>query len=178
MQRQLDAASMPLASIDRLFDAFSRALNVLSAVWLAVIALLILCDVIGREVFAAPIYGTNEIVSNSVLSIMLLQLPLSILTRRSLRTTLVYGTLGIRRKATVDSLSYFLGFCLFVTIAIGGWNFMIESWAIGEVEGSGVISIPVYPIRTLVVGIGIFGALVCLLQVVKTIVAPETVVEE
>lgn len=178
MQRQLDAASMPLASIDRLFDTFSRALNVLSAVWLAALALLILFDVVGREAFSAPIYGTNEIVSNSVLSIMLLQLPLSILTRRSLRTTLIYGTLGIRRKAMVDMLSYFLGMCLFVAIAIGGWNFMIESWAIGEVEGSGVISIPVYPIRTLVVGIGVFGALVCLLQVVKAVVVPETVVEE
>ena len=178
MQRQLEAASMPLASVDRLFDAFSRALNVLSAIWLAALALLILFDVVGREAFSAPIYGTNEIVSNSVLSIMLLQLPLSILTRRSLRTTLVYGVLGIRNKASVDIVSYFLGMCLFVTIAIGGWNFMIESWAIREVEGSGVIAIPVYPIRTLVVGIGGFGALVCLLQVVKAFVVPETVVEE
>ncbi len=40
----------------------------------------------------------NEIVSNSVLSILFLQLPLSILNRSSLRTTIIYGRASVRGK--------------------------------------------------------------------------------
>lgn len=162
-----------LLLIDRVFFGFSSILNLLSAIWLSAIALLILYDVVAREVFFSPLYGTNEIVANSVLSIMLLQLPLSILMKRSLRTTIVYGIISVRGRSLTDAFSYFFGACLFVAIAIGGWGFMIESWEIGEMEGSGIVSIPVYPIRTLVVVIGIIGALVCLLQVFKALVTPE-----
>ena len=63
-------------------------------IWLASVAMLIVYDVVGREFFDSPFHGTNEIASNSVLSILFLQLPLSILTGGSLRTTIVYGNVG------------------------------------------------------------------------------------
>ncbi len=175
--RLVEAPKTP-SLIDRIFLGFASILNVLSAIWLSAIALLILYDVVGREVFGSPLYGTNEIVANSVLSVMLLQLPLSILTRGSLRTTIVYGGLSTRGKGIVDALSYAFGACLFLTIAIGGWGFMIEAWEIGEMEGSGVVSIPVYPIRTLVVFIGIVGMLVCLLQAYKGLFAPHDYIDD
>jgi len=167
-----------LVLIDRIFYGFTSFLNVLAAIWLSAIALLILCDVLGREFFSSPIYGTNEIVANSVLSILLLQLPLSVMTRRQLRTTIVYGSMSIRNKSYIDAASYFFGACLFLSIAIGGWAFMIESWEIGELEGSGIVSIPVYPIRSLVVIIGFVGMLVCLLQVWKALADPTDFVDE
>ena len=80
--------------IDSFVEKFARVLNIISAIWLSSIALLILFDVVGREFFNTPFHGTNEIVSNSVLSILFLQLPLSILTRSSLRTTIFYGNVG------------------------------------------------------------------------------------
>ena len=178
MSQQMAELPSSLVLIDRIAHQFSSALNILSAILLSAIALLILCDVVGREVFSSPLYGTNEIVANSVLSVMLLQLPLSILTRRSLRTTIVYGALGLRGKGIVDAVSYLFGAGLFVAIAVGGWGFMIKSWEIGELEGSGIVSIPVYPIRTLVVVIGIVGALVCLLQVLKAWLAPASVADD
>ena len=167
-----------LLRIERLTYNFTNILNVFSAAWLSVVALLILCDVGGREFFGSPIYGTNEIVANSVLSVMLLQLPLSVLSRRSLRTTILYGAMSMRGKSLVDAASYLFGGGLFLAIGIGGWGFMIESWEIGELEGSGIVSIPVYPIRSLVVIIGFIGALVCLLQVYKALMTPEEFVEE
>ena len=84
----------PEGRLEGLIDMISRALNVISGVWLGSIALLILCVVTGREFFGTPIYGTNEIVSNSVLSILFLQLPLSILSRSALRTTIFYGVVS------------------------------------------------------------------------------------
>ena len=93
------------ARVEKTVEIFASSLNVISAVWLASVALLILYDVGGREIFGAPFHGTNEIVSNSVLSILFLQLPLSILNRSSLRTTIIYGGLGTKGKSYVDAIN-------------------------------------------------------------------------
>lgn len=157
---------------ERIVGTFARVLNTLSAVWLASIALLILYDVVGREAFGSPFHGTNEIVSNSVLSILFLQLPLSILTRSSLRTTILYDHAGDWGKALIEAASYILAAVLFLVIAIGSWPNMIEGWAIGEQEGSGIIDIPVYPIRTLVVFVSFFGVAVCALLTFQALTRP------
>ena len=149
-------------------ELFAKFLNVVSAIWLSSIAILILFDVVGREFLSAPIYGTNEIVSNSVLSILFLQLPLSILTKSSLRTTILYGNVGTRSKATIDGISYLLAGLLFLAIAVGSWPNMLEAWEIREAEGSGIVTIPVYPIRTLVVFVSIVGVIVSALLVVRS----------
>jgi hypothetical protein len=136
---------------ERIVGAFARALNVLSAVWLGSVALLILYDVVGRELFESPFHGTNEIVSNSVLSILFLQLPLSILTRSSLRTTILYDHAGDWGKALIEATSYIL---------------------VGEQEGSGIVEIPVYPIRTLVVFVSFVGIAVCALLTTQALRHP------
>ena len=157
------------AWVELIVERFAKFLNVISAIWLSSIAILILFDVVGREFFSAPIYGTNEIVSNSVLSILFLQLPLSILTRSSLRTTIFYGNVGIKSQATIDAISYLLAGLLFLAIAVGSWPNMIEAWEIGESEGSGIVTIPVYPIRTLVVFVSVVGVIVSALLVIRSL---------
>ena len=155
--------------LDVAVEKFVKGLNIISAAWLSSVAVLILYDVVGREAFNTPFHGTNEIVANSVLSILLLQLPLSVINRSSLRTTILFDKVGIKGKKTIDVISYFLAALLFLCIAIGGWPNMIEAWEILELEGSGVIEIPVYPIRTLVVFVGAVGFIVCTLSVFQSI---------
>lgn len=53
------------AWVELIVERFAKFLNVISAIWLSSIAILILFDVVGREFFSAPIYGTNEIVSKT-----------------------------------------------------------------------------------------------------------------
>lgn len=166
--------SIHAKKIDAISESFSKALNVISGVWLFSITCLILYDVVGREVFASPFHGTNEIVSNSVLSILMLQLPLTIVNRTSLRTTILYGKMSNRGKGLTEAISYLLAAFLFLGIAYGSWENMIESWDILELEGSGIVEIPVYPIRTLVVIIGFVGAFVCSLMVYKSLKIPES----
>ena len=159
----------PVSPPRKLLEVCSTGLNVLSAIWLASVAALILADVIGREVFGIPIYGTNEMVANSVLSILMLQLPLAILSRNSLRTTIVYANLGPRGKSLVNASSYFFALLLFAAIGIGSWPNMIEAWQILEQEGSGIVTIPVYPIRTLVVVVSGICVLVCSLLIYESL---------
>ena len=159
----------------------SDGLNVLAAGWLMAIAVLILYDVLVREagipagLFKEPFYGTNEIVSNSVVAILFLQLPLSILNRSSLRTTIFYSQDGRKGRGYIDATSYILGAVMFLLIAWGSWDNMIEGWAIGEVEGSGIITIPVYPIRTLLFSVSGVVAIVCLLLAYDAVVDPEEI---
>lgn len=158
-----------VSPVRKILDICSRGLNALSAFWLASVAALILADVIGREAFGSPIYGTNEIVANSVLSILMLQLPLSILNRNALRTTILYSSLGAFGRSLINTTSYSLALLLFVAIGIGSWPNMIEAWAILEQEGSGIVTIPVYPIRTLVVVVSWMCVLVCLLLIYESV---------
>ena len=165
--------SEQMSKIESISDSFAKTLNVISGIWLFSITVLILYDVIGREVFSVPFHGTNEIVSNSVLSILMLQLPLTIVNRSSLRTTILYGKMSTSGKAKTEAISYLLAGLVFLGIAYGSWENMIESWDILELEGSGVVEIPVYPIRTLVVFIGFIGAFVCGLMVYNSFKKPE-----
>lgn len=167
------AQRQPDGPIERIVFLFARGLNILSAVWLAGVVLLIVYDVVGREFFASPFHGTNEIVSNSVLSILMLQLPLSILIHGSLRTTILHGLMGRFGKTIVNVVSYLLSAVLFLVIAFGSWDRMLEGWEIWEQEGSGVVNIPVYPIRTLVVVVACFGVIVSALMIYQAIFQPE-----
>ena len=54
-----------------------------------------------------------------MLAILLLQLPLSILTRSSLRTTILYDHASLRAKALIEAASYILAGGLFLVIAVG-----------------------------------------------------------
>ena len=163
---------------ERIVGTFAKVLNILSAIWLASIALLILYDVVGREAFGSPFHGTNEIVPNSVLSILFLQLPLSILTRSSLRTTILYDHASHWGKALIEAASYILAGALFLVIAVGSWPNMVEAWAIGEQEGSGIVEIPVYPIRTLVVFVSFIGIAVCTLLTTSALTRPHKFVRQ
>lgn len=164
-----DQTADPGSRTENIVAYLAKSLNVVSAVWLIAIALLILYDVTARELFQKPFPGTNELVSNSVLSILMLQLPLAILSRSSLRTTILYQHLGDLGRRLVDVFSYLLGALLFLVIAVGSWPNMIEGWAIREQEGSGVITIPVYPIRTLVIVVSVIGIAVCALLIYQTL---------
>ena len=171
----VNGLSIQAKKVEAISESFSKALNVISGVWLFAITVLILYDVVGREFFSAPFHGTNEIVSNSVLSILMLQLPLTIVNRSSLRTTILYGKMGPRGQGITEAISYLLAGLVFLGIAFGSWENMIEAWDILEQEGSGVVEIPVYPIRTLVVIIGFIGAFVCSLMVYMSLKSSESV---
>jgi TRAP-type C4-dicarboxylate transport system permease small subunit len=86
--------------------------------------------------------------------------------------------LGTRGKGFVDALSYFLAGLLFLSIAIGGWPNMIEAWEILEQEGSGIVNIPVYPIRSLVVFVSIIAVGVCSLLIYQSVSRPQDFVSD
>jgi TRAP-type C4-dicarboxylate transport system permease small subunit len=135
-------------------DFVTRATEVLSTVsafWALLLAAIYLYDILGRELFNKPFPGTHEIVGNSIVGILFLELPSSIKRGAMLRTTLVYDTVRESTRRLIDCVSYALGIMLFLAIIFGGWESMIVSWQKREIEGAGAFEVPVYPVRTLII---------------------------
>lgn len=147
----------------------TRALNALAAGWLILLAVIILYDVVGRGAFDAPFMGAHEIVGNSVVGILFLQLPNAIQRGGMARTTLMYDKMPAWGRFIIDGTTSVFGLIFFFAIAIGGWSDMVIGWQIGEYEGIGALEVPVYPIRTLTVALSVLSGLVYLLFLIDLI---------
>ncbi len=140
----------------------TETLSTVSAFWILLLAAIFLYDIIGRELFDTPFLGTHEIVGNSIVGILFLELPSTIKRGAMLRTTIVYYAVGTISQRTIDCLSYLLGVVLFLAIIVGGWDAMIVSWELLEIEGAGAFEVPIYPVRTLIILFSAICALVYL----------------
>lgn len=154
--------------IDRTLDRVCDILNVIAAVWLMLIAFVIFLEVTGRGLFGT-FMGGDEIVTNSVPAIVFLQVPLAIRVGSMLRTTIIFDQLGKGGRHFINALSYALGIVLFVAIAVGGWTDMIKGWEIGEYQGIGALEVPVYPIRTIIIGSAILIVLIYGTMLIKAL---------
>ena len=143
----------------RALDTIVNVLSVIAAVWLMLIAVVIFLEVTGRGLFNVFL-GGDEIVTNSVPAIVFLQVPLAIRVGSMLRTTIVFDHLGKRGRHAINGLSYIVALVLFVAIGIGGWEDMIKGWEIKEYQGIGALEVPVYPIRTIIIGSAFLTVLV------------------
>lgn len=144
-------------------DFVTRAtewLSTVSAFWALLLAAIYLYDILGRELFNRPFPGTHEIVGNSIVGILFLELPASIKRGAMLRTTLIYDTVSEAKRRLIDCVSYLFGIALFLAIIFGGWDSMIVSWQKLEFEGAGAFEVPVYPVRTLII---VFSAICALI---------------
>lgn len=138
----------------------TETLSTISAFWILLLAAIFLYDIVGRELFDTPFLGTHEIVGNSIVGILFLELPSTIKRGAMLRTTIVYYAVSRISQRAIDCASYLLGVALFLAIIFGGWHAMIVSWELLEIEGAGAFEVPIYPVRTLII---LFSAICALI---------------
>ena len=143
-----------------LVDRSTEVLSTISAFWGLLLCAVYLWDIIGRELFNTPFQGTHELVANSIVGILFLELPSSIKRRAMIRTVFIFNAVSDQFRRTIDCSTYILGILLFAAIIWGGWDTMITSWELKEFEGAGSFEVPVYPVRTLII---IFSSLCCLI---------------
>lgn len=148
MNEQVESAD---SGQDDFVTRSTEILSTISAFWALLLCGIFLWDILGRELFGVPFLGTHEIVGNSIVGILFLELPSSIKRGAMLRTVFVYNAVGDMGRRIIDSVSYLLGMALFIGIIIGGWGNMIVSWQTLEIEGAGAFEVPIYPVRTIIV---------------------------
>lgn len=128
-------------------DRVSKFLMVLAAAWAFGLTFLILADIIGRGVFASPVYGTAEMVTTSIVIIVFLQAGYAIRSRSMLKADFLVNHLPAAVQRVLLAFGYLLGAAFFLMIITGGWEESILSYVENEYEGEGALRVPSWPAR-------------------------------
>ena len=151
----------------RLTDKLSRTLMILGAGWAFVLFFLILFEIIMRAV-NMPISGTKEIVANSVVMIVFLQLGFAIRSSSMLRTDFIVAALPKSLQKLLLFIALVLGAVLFFFLMKAGIKLAVRSFVNGEFDGEGALRVPVWPTRWMVVfGAGLAGLNYLILSIVE-----------
>ena len=137
--------------LDRWSDWVAKALLAFAATLAFLLSFLVVADVVGRGVFGAPVKGTPEIVSMSIVLICFLQASYAIRSGGMLSVDLLPSLLPLRGRETLALLGCLLGVLFFGVIVYGGFDGFLHAWRSGEYEGEGALRIPTWPARLIVV---------------------------
>jgi TRAP-type C4-dicarboxylate transport system permease small subunit len=137
--------------LDRWSDWVAKALLAFAATLAFLLSFLVVADVVGRGVFSAPVKGTPEIVSMSIVIICFLQASYAIRSGGMLSVDLLPGLLPVRGRETLALLGCLLGVLFFGVIVYGGFDGFLHAWRSDEYEGEGALRIPTWPARLIVV---------------------------
>ena len=137
-------------------DRLSKFLMVVAALWAFGLTFMILADIIGRGAFDAPMNGTAELVTASIVIIVFLQAGYAIRSRSMLRADFLVIHLPPRVQKVLLAIGYLLGAAFFLMIITGGLDESIRSYTEGEYEGEGALRVPSWPARwTVLIGSGL-----------------------
>jgi len=128
-----------------------RALLAAAAVIIFLLGFLVCADVIGRAVFNAPVKGTPEMVSMSIVIICFLLAGYAVQSGGMIYTDVFSSMFGVRGRAFAQLLSAALGILFFGLIVWGSYEPMLHAWISGEYEGEGALRVPAWPARIIVV---------------------------
>lgn len=137
------------------FHRITGAMNAIGTVWILVLMVLINTDVIGRDLFGAPVRGVTEIVSMSIVGIVFMQLADTLHAGRFTRAEVLLGYLQRRQPRFARGLQgifHTIGAALLIVICWASWAPLAEAVRIGEYVGAvGDFVAPMWPVRTIIV---------------------------
>ena len=137
----------------KLSDKLTKFLMVLGAVWAFCLCFFILAEIITRAL-NMPISGTKEIVANSVVMIVFLQVGYAVRSNSMLRADFLVTAMPKPVQKALLIFALALGAVLFFLLLKAGIKPAVRSFANGEFDGEGALRVPVWPTRWMI----IFGA--------------------
>ena len=155
-----------------------RTLLLAAAAIILLLGFLVCADVIGRSVFNAPVKGTPEMVSMSIVIICFLLAGYSVQSGSMIYTDAVITLFGNRGRAFGQLLSAVLGILFFGLIVWGSFEPLLHAFITGEYEGEGALRVPAWPARTIVLIGAVLVVISYLLQGIAAAVRLKTGVSE
>ena len=145
------------------FQRLGRWLNALGTLWIVALMLLINTDVLGRNLFNAPVRGVTELVALSIVGIVFLQLADTLHSGRFTRADVLLDRLKRTRPvlaARLQALYHLIGAALMAVILWAAWSPLMEAIRIREYVGAiGDFTAPVWPVR-LIMLVGLAATLI------------------
>lgn len=137
-----------------MFARLLGAMNALGTVWIFALMLLINSDIVGRELFRAPVRGTSELIALSIVGIVFLQLAHTLAVGRVTRSdVLIEGLLQRRPRLgrALQGLFHLAGAVLLGIIFYGSIGPFRDAIEIGEYVGAvGDFTAPTWPVRLII----------------------------
>lgn len=163
-----DTTNSVLHRVDRILGALGRLCLFIGAAFIAIMTLYIVVDVVGRWV-GLQVVGTAEISSYGLVILTFLFLPYLIRARQNIRSTVVVDRVGERGKRIIDMCAYLLGFVLFALIVYGSFGLMVTAWQTAETSTAGILRVPTFPARLVIVFGSALAAIECLVVAGKAL---------
>ena len=140
---------MPLI---RITDRITKLLMILAVTWTFALCFITLADIIFRAL-NLPLQGTKEIVANSVVIIIFLQLGFAVRSRSMLSADFLVDAFGPNARRVLATFGFLLGAVFFAIMFHGAIVPALRSFANGEFDGEGALRVPVWPTRfTILIG--------------------------
>lgn len=145
------------------FQRVGRVLNALGTLWIVALMLLINTDVLGRNLFNAPVRGVTELVALFIVGIVFLRLADTLHSGRFTRADVLLDRLKRTRPmwaARLQAVFHLVGAGLMAVILWASWSPLVEAIKIREYVGAiGDFTAPVWPVR-LIMLVGLAATLV------------------
>ena len=151
----------------RFSDRLTKLLMILGAVWAFILCFIILVDIICRAA-NFPISGTREIVANSVVIIVFMQVGYAVRSQSMLRADFLVIMMPKPAQKILLICAYIIGGAFFLLLLKGGITPALRSFINGEFDGEGALKVAVWPARfAIVFGAGLASFNYFLLAVVE-----------
>ena len=137
--------------LTRLNDAITRAFLYLAAFLAFALCFLVVADVIGRVVFNAPVKGTPEIVSTSIVIICFLQAGYAVRSGGMLHVDALVKRMAPHWQSWMAFAGALLGAGFFAFLCWGSVEPALHAWVSNEFEGEGALRVPAWPTRFVLV---------------------------
>ena len=139
----------------KITDLITKILMILAAFWAFVLCFFTLADIIFRAM-NLPLHGTKEIIANSVVIIIFLQVGFAIRSRSMLGADFLINSFGPNTRKVLAVFGFLLGALFFAILFKGAIVPALRSFANGEFDGEGAMRVPVWPARfTILIGSGL-----------------------
>lgn len=165
----LEAAAPPAVATS-LFGRLVDGLNAAGSVFIGAVMLLMVADVLMRNLFNHPLDGVAEMVAASIIIIVFLQLPSTLRHGRMSQADLFITPFTEKNPVAGHALSALFSLagvfaCGVITYAT--WPLLNKAWTGDEFFGvEGVFTMPVWPMRAVVV----LGAALATIQYVLLVI--------
>lgn len=151
----------------RFTDWLTKVLMIVGAVWAFCLCFFILADIVMRAL-NMPLSGTKEIVANSVVIIVFMQVGFAVRSGSMLRADFLLVTMPRPVQKVLTVLALLLGAALFLFLLKAGITPALRSFANGEFDGEGAMRVPVWPARWMIIfGAGLAGLNYVLLTITE-----------
>lgn len=150
-------------------ENLARLLHRTGAVLTLLVAALVLLDVIRRNFFGQPFFGTPELVANTMLILVFLQVPYVLISRRLLRVSAIVDRMPVKVGQLSEAMGYLLGAVFFLVLVTFSWNPLIRGLASGEYFGNVMFRIPAWSIRIPAMALWAVCLVCCLVMALRSL---------